>query len=162
MTLTKFNCRTIGGAEGDGAVSYGRYRRFAILLPPERLSVVDPGTSLVRSRHHDASRSALQISHHKQHWTHHLWSWHTTARRWVLACNLQLLLSDTFAVSTILFSGASMALGLCRSAGGTGREGSELPSGSGQGAILLSLPSGAAHREALKLEQAVSHAAPLR
>ena len=24
-------------------MSYGRYRRFAILLPPERLTVVDPG-----------------------------------------------------------------------------------------------------------------------
>lgn len=35
-------CRTLGGQE-DGAVSYGRFRRFAILLPPERLTVMDPG-----------------------------------------------------------------------------------------------------------------------
>jgi hypothetical protein len=36
--------RTLGAQE-DGAVSYGRFRRFAILLPPERLTAMDPGVA---------------------------------------------------------------------------------------------------------------------
>ena len=37
------------GAEDDGAVSYGRFRNFLVLLPPERLTGMDAETAWFES-----------------------------------------------------------------------------------------------------------------
>ena len=37
------------GAEDDGAVSYGRFRNFLVLLPPERLAGMDAETAWFES-----------------------------------------------------------------------------------------------------------------